>query len=117
MAEIEPLRGHLHIAHEMAKRLPDGDYGEQVTTVAGLKKELTAAVREVDGFDMRARTRDSMIPKLVAAARRLIAENEETAENSHVPGHWRERWSIDDPDNYEAVMDLKTWCDALEIQA
>lgn len=66
--------------------------------------------------DIARRARDKIVTKMLAAARRLIAENEETAEYSHGPGDWREQWSFADPENYEAVMDLKTWCDALEIQ-
>ncbi len=60
----------------------------------------------------------NMVPKLVAAARVLIEENERTAESSHGPGEsGLDRWDQDDPENFEAVGDLRTWCDAIELKA
>ena len=65
-----------------------------------------------DGLQLEAR--ELMTVKLVAAARILIAENERTADSSHGSGYsGRERWLIDDPDNFDAVGDLRTWCDAI----
>lgn len=56
-----------------------------------------------------------VVPKMVAAADRLIAENEATALSSWGPGEdWREEWQRDDSENAAAVADLQTWCRAIE---
>ena len=67
-------------------------------------------------MDRKTAVTSSRAAKLVASARRLIAENEALARSSHGPGDdWRDLWDRDDPENFEAVADLRTWCDATAI--
>ncbi len=61
---------------------------------------------------------ERMVPKLVAAARRLIVENEAVARDAWGPGAgWRDRWERHDTENFEAVAGLRTWCDAIDEAA
>lgn len=61
---------------------------------------------------------DKTVRKLLRAARALIKENEVVAKNSYTdpsePKKWRDEWERADEQNFEAVAELTTWCDAVE---
>lgn len=74
----------------------------------GTAGETSAMAKEI--IEWRAR-----VTRLAFEARRLIAENTDTAESTHGPGEdWATLWDTNDPENHEIVIELTAWCDSVE---
>lgn len=80
----------------------------------GTAGETSGMAREI--IELRARAENTVVAgRLADAARCLIAENTAVAESSHGPDlGWAASWEELDPENFDAVHELKLWCDAVE---